>query len=254
MKQAVLTTVAAIIAAGVAAVGGYVVCTDGLYAGVQLYALIPAYIVLVVLFSFIDDIIHEGAHLLVGLICRMGAKLPKIRIFKSSSIEVYPYGSRRMKARMTATAMAGLFADLLLIALGVTALVIASVPSYLCVVLPYAVYAFLINVFPFEYDSGKTDGLIVWELITNEPTALVLLAILKIQGLRHSGRALGDLDEKLFLDVPQLPEDDVNFIILTQLRYEYYRAVGNGAEADKYYRRFKDLEGYLPEEYRHGDA
>ena len=249
MKQAVLTTVAAIIAAALAAVGGYVFCTDALFADLQLYALIPIYIALVVLSAFIDDIIHECAHFLVGLICSMGPKLPKIRIFASSSIEVYPYGAGHMKARMTATAIAGLIADLLLIALGVVALTVPQVPRCLCVPLPYAAYAFLINAFPFEYKSGKTDGLVAWELLTNKPTARVLLAILKIQGLQHSGKALGEIDEKLFLDVPQLPEDDVNFIILTRLRYEYYRAVKDEEKADKYYKRYKDLEEYLPEGY-----
>ena len=249
MKQAVLTTVAAIMAAALAALGGYIVCTDALFEGVQLYALVPIYIVFLILAAFTDDIFHEIAHLLVGLICRMGPLLPEIRIFGSSSIQVYPFGAHRMKARMIATASAGLVLDLLLIALGIVALTVPAVPSYLCAFMPYAFYAFFINVLPFEYESGKTDGLVVYELIANKPTAQVMLAILKIQGLIHSGKALGELDEGLFLDVPQLPEDDYNFVILTQMRYEYYKAVGNGTEAEKYCARFKHLTGCHPEEY-----
>ena len=249
MKHTVTTTVAAVLAIILAAVGGYVFCTDAAFAEVELYALIPIYLILVFVAAFADELIHEGAHIIVGLICLMGPKLPKIRIFRSSSVEVFPYGSKHMRARMALTAAAGLFFDFLLIALGVIALAVPSVPAFFCVVLPYALYSFIINVVPFEYKSGKTDGLVVWELIRNVPTAQVMIAILKIQGLQHSGKLLRELDEGLFLDVPQLPEDDVNFIILTQLRYEYYLAVGNDSEAYKYFMRYKDLVGYLPAEY-----
>ncbi len=253
MKNTVITTVAAVFAVILAVVCGFVFCTDAAFANVELYALIPIYIILVVLGAFAEGLIHEGAHLIVGLICLMGVKPPKIRIFKSSSVEVFPYGSRHMKARMLATTLAGLAFDFLLIALGVIALAVPSVPVFFCIVLPYTFYSFLINVVPFEYKSGKTDGLVAWELITNKPTAQVMLAILKIQGLQHSGKLLRELDEGLFLDVPQLPEDDVNFIILTQLRYEYYLAIGNDSEAYKYFMRYKDLVGYLPAEYDYDD-
>ena len=240
---------AVISAAALAAWGGYVVCTDEMFAAVQLYALIPIYIVLVILSAFIDDFLHELAHLLVGLICMMGPKLPQMRILGSSSIAVYPYGSRHMKARMIATTSAGLIFDLLIIALGVVALAVPQVPSYLCVFLPYAFYAFFINVIPLEYKSGKTDGLVVWELVTDKPTAQVMIAILKFQGMRHCGTPLREIDESLLTDVPQLPEDDENFVILTQLRYEYYNDAGNESLAQKYRTRFKDLTGCFPEEY-----
>lgn len=249
MKNTVVTSVAATLAVIAAAIGGYFFCTDAMFDGVELYVTIPVYIILVVLAAFADELVHEGAHLLVGLICLMGVKAPKIRLFKSSSVEVFPYGSRHMRARMAVTAAAGLFFDFLLTVLGVLAIAAPSVPVFLCVVLPYALYTFIINVVPFEYKSGKTDGLVTWELITNKPTAQVLVAILKIQGLQHSGKLMRELDEGLFLDVPQLPEDDINFIILTQLRYEYYLAVGNDSEAYKYFLRYKDLVGYLPVEY-----
>ena len=253
MKNTVITAVAAVIAVVLAVIGGIMFCTDASFANVELYALIPIYIILVIFGAFADDLIHEGAHLLVGLICLMGVKPPKIRIFKSSSVDVFPYGSRHMRARMIATASAGLAFDFLLMTLGIISLAVPSVPVFFCIVLPYAFYAFLINVVPFEYKNGKTDGLVVWELITNKPTAQVMLAILKIQGLQHSGKLLRELDESLFLDVPQLPEDDLNFIIMTQLRYEYYLAVGNDSEAYKYFMRYKDLVGYLPAGYDYDD-
>lgn len=248
-KHTALVVIAAVLSLLVTAGGGYFFCTEKAFAEVELYVLIPIYLLLVLLASVLDELIHEGAHVIVGLICLMGVKPPKIKLFGSSSVEVFPYGSRHMRARMAATTVAGLVFDFLLIALGVISLAVPSVPSYFCVVLPYALYTFMLNVAPLEYKSGKTDGLVFWELISNKPTAQVMVAILKIQGLQHSGKLMRELDEGLFLDVPQLPEDDINFIILTQLRYEYYLAVGNDSEAYKYFLRYKDLVGYLPSEY-----
>ena len=68
----------------------------------------------------------------------------------------------------------------------------------------------------------------------------------------RSGTFLKDIDEGLLLDVPQLPEDDINFIILTQLRYEYYLAKGNDSEAYKYFMRYQQLIDYLPSAYKEG--
>ena len=76
-----------------------------------------------------------------------------------------------------------------------------------------------------------------------------MFRILKIQGLVNGGLPLKEVDEALLLDVPQLPEDDLNFIILTQLRYEYYLAKDDDSTAYKYFLRYKDLIKYLPDEY-----
>lgn len=254
MKKTIVTVIAAMIAAALAVWGGYVFCTQTSIENAELYALIPVYIILLVIGVFIEEFVHEGAHFLIGAICGMGVKTPKIRLFRSSSVEVNPNGVRALKLRFLLTAGAGLFFDLLLIALGVIAFAVPSVPALFGIAMPYAVYSFIINSLPFEYDSGKTDGLVICELIANRPTAQVLLAILRIQGTVRAGKLIQELDESMFLDVPQLPEDDINFIILTQLRYEYYLAKGNDSVAYKYFMRYKDLIKYLPSEYKDGNS
>lgn len=249
MKNAVITAVSAVCALALAAYCGYSFCTDAAFASLNLYVLIPVFIALIILGAVLAHLLHECAHLTVGKICSMGVKVPKIRIFSSSFVQIYPFGAKRMKARMIATAAAGLVFDFALIALGVIAITVPAVPVYLCVALPYAFYEFLLNALPIEYGGGKTDGLVVWELISNQPTAQVMLAILKIQGLQRSGIPLNEMDESLFINVPQLPEDDLNFIILTQLRYEYYKAVGNEEKSQSYLERFNGLKEYLPPDY-----
>jgi hypothetical protein len=76
-----------------------------------------------------------------------------------------------------------------------------------------------------------------------------MLAILKVQGQVNCGTLLKDIDESWLFDVPQLPEDDINFIILTRLRYEYFIAKDDDKRALEYYNRFNQLVQYLPEEY-----
>ncbi|MDE7162805.1 MAG: hypothetical protein K2O44_01845 [Clostridia bacterium] len=247
----IITVVAAVCAVALAAWGGYVFCTQ-VKVGEEtpeLYASIPIFIILIFLGAFLDELIHEGAHFMIGAFCSMGVKAPKIRIFKSSSVEVFPKGAKCLKLRFLLTAGAGLFFDALIIALGIIAFSVKSVPPVLGIGLPYALYSFIVNVVPFEYHSGKTDGLVIWEAIRNDPSSRVMFRILKIQGLVNGGLMLKEVDESLLLDVPQLPEDDLNFIILTQLRYEYYLAKGDDSTAYKYFLRYKDLIQYLPDEY-----
>ncbi len=249
MKRTITLTVAAVVALALAGYCGYAFCTRITADGLELYALIPVYIISLFIGAFACDLIHEGGHLLVGLCCRMGMKVPKIRLFRSSSVEVFPYSSRAMRLRMSLTTAAGLFFTLLLIIVGIIALSVPQVSIIFCVQLPYAAYSFIVNAAPVEYAAGKTDGLVLWELITRDPSAQVMLTVLRIQGLIRSGTRLEDIDEAMFFEVPQLPEDDINFIILTQLRYEYYLAKGNDSEAYKYFARYKDLIVYLPSEY-----
>ncbi len=251
----VITVVAAILGAALAAWGGYVFCTQiKIGESQQLYALIPVYIILILLGAFIDEIVHEGAHFLVGAICGMGVKPPKIRIFKSSSVEVFPKGVKAMRLRFILTAAAGLFFDLLIIALGIIALTVPYVTPILALGLPYAFYSFLINVVPLEYGGGKTDGLVVCEAIANKPSAQVMFAVLKVQGMVNGGLLLKEVPENMLLDVPQIQEDDINFIMLTQLRFEYYESKGNDSEAYKYFLRYKELIRYLPGEYTYGSV
>lgn len=250
----VITVVAAVIAVALAAWGGYVFCTQVEIGGEtpELYVLIPVYVILIFLGAFVAELVHEGAHFLIGAFCSMGVKVPKIRIFKSSSVDVYPRGAKALKFRFVLTAGAGLFFDFLLVALGIIALAVPSVHPVFALTLPYAFYSFVVNVAPLQYAAGKTDGLVIVEALSKDPSSQVMFAILKVQGLVNGGVPLKEIDEGLLLDVPQLQEDDINFIILTQLRYEYYLAKDEDSEAYKYFLRYKELIRYLPSEYTGG--
>ncbi|MGN0818284.1 MAG: hypothetical protein ACI4L9_04875 [Candidatus Coproplasma sp.] len=242
--------VTAVVSVALAAYCGYVFCTQTHIEGVGLESLIPAYFVLLFLSILFSDFAHEGMHYLVGLCCMMGVTMPKIKLFCPSSLTVCPKGAKHIKGRMLATASAGLIINLLCAVVGIIALFAPQVPAFLCVIAPYSIYSFAVNVAPFEYSDGKTDGLVVWELLSGADSAKVMLVILRVQGMMRSGVKLADIPESMLFEVPQLPEDDINFIILTQLRYEYYLEKGNDSEAYKYFMRYKELVEYLPSEYK----
>lgn len=250
MKGKVVIALAAVAAVLLAAWGGYVFCTQVNIEGFgELYALIPTYIVLLAVCAVIAELLHEGGHYIVGAIAKMGVRLPQLRFFRSSSVEINPKGVKGLRARFIITAGAGLFFDLILIAVGIVALTVPAVTPIYGAFLPYAAYAFIVNAAPLEYSGGKTDGLAIVEALSKSDSSKVMFAVLKVQGLINSGVALKDVDENILTDVPQVQEDDINFIILTQLRYEYYLAKGDQEKAQKYLSRFNDIKQYLPEGY-----
>lgn len=235
---------------GLGALCGYIFCVRTDFDGAGLESLIPAYLALLIVSVPFSDFVHEGAHLIVGLCLNMGIKPDRYRIFRTSSVNVCPKGVKHMRLRMILTASAGVAINLACAAIGIISILVPQVPATLCVLLPYSAYLFLLNAVPAELSGGKNDGMIVWELLTLSDSAKVMLVILRIQGSIRSGIKLEEIPEAMLFEVPQLPEDDINFIILTQLRYEYYLAVGNDSEAYKYFMRYKDLIKYLPSEYK----
>lgn len=250
MRGKILFWSSLVVLLGLCALCGYVFCVRADFEGAGLESLIPAYLALLIVSVPFSDFVHEGAHLIVGLCLNMGIKPDRYRIFRTSSVNVCPKGKKHMRLRMILTASAGVALNAACAAIGIIALCLPQVPATLGVLLPYSGYLLMLNAIPAELSGGKNDGMIVWELFTLSDSAKVMLVILRIQGSLRSGTKLEEIPESTFFEVPQLPEDDINFIILTQLRYEYYLAVGNDSEAYKYFMRYKDLIRYLPSEYK----
>lgn len=219
---------------------------------VQTNSLIPYVILQIVIFIvisavclYLSFIFHEVGHVFFGAICKMGVKINKFSLLSPSfSCSVNPQTDKGIKWRYFITTIGGLLFNLALIVFGGLCLKI-EVLIWFCPFLPTSFYVFLLNLLPFEYESGKTDGLVANEVLNNKDTAKVLLVLLTVQGQVNCGKSLNEIDENMLFDVPQLPEDDVNFICLTQLRAMYYAAKGESEKSAKYQQRYEELKIYL---------
>lgn len=188
--------------------------------------------------------LHECGHALFGLLSGVRAKLSVKSLtsfFKTPSVEVIPKTDKNLKTRIIITSLGGVAVNLLFIVFGVLALAIPQIPLWLSAVSIIHIALFFDNLFPIEYNAGKSDGLVILELLKNEDSAKVTLAVLTVQAQVLSGKPIGEVDKKLLFDLPQIQEDDPAFISLTELRAEYFAAIGDEAQAQKYQSRFEQL-------------
>lgn len=238
-----LLSINALFTLALALLCGYIFCKT--YFREALWAAILVYVAGLAVGVFVADIVHELGHLFFGIVAKMGVKLNRFKLFSSvQSCSVNPKGERGMKGRFIVTVLGGLIFNALVVLLGVVSLFVPQI-TFLSCLLPASFYLLVLNALPFAYASGKTDGLVVAEVLEGESTAKVLLSILTVQAQVNGGKPLAEVDERLLSDLPQLPEDDVNFILLTELRYEYYAARGEEERAQRYLERYNELKEYL---------
>jgi len=191
-----------------------------------------------------SSLLHELGHMLFGAICKIKA-VPQFKLFGSSSCKLIPKTDKRLKWRVIITAHGGLIINCLLFLLGMVALSVKECPEWLALFMPANIYLYIMNDMSVEFDGGKTDGLISWEIYSGADAGKVLLAVLTVQARVLNGTPIEQIDEKLLFDLPQIREDDPAFISLTELRYEYCKAKGDTENAEKYKARFE----ILKEEY-----
>lgn len=192
-------------------------------------------------------VLHELGHMLFGAIVKIKA-VPHFSLLGSSCCKIIPKTDKNLKGRIVFTALGGLTVNALFIALGIVAIFVPAVPLWLCVPAPASTYLFLVNFAATEYGEGKTDALVCQELLGETDSAKVMLAVLTVQAQVLGGKPIEEVDESLLFKVPQIQEDDINFIALTELRYEYYKAKNQPETAKKYKSRLEDLKQYLPDE------
>ena len=205
----------------------------------------------------LSAILHELGHMLFGAMVKIKAvpdsesfaaflKDTFLNWWDASSCKIIPKTESGLRGRIIFTALGGSVINVIFIVLGIIALCVPSVPTGLCALLPASFHLLMLNALPFNFENGKSDGEIVLELIKNGDEAKVMLAVLQVQAQVLSGKPIGEIDEKLLLDLPQIREDDLSFISLCELRAEYCTAKGDTVNAEKWRTRFEQLkEEYL---------
>ena len=198
-------------------------------------------------------ILHELGHILFGATVKIRA-IPEKGFIKntflnwwdSSSCNIIPKTDEGLRGRIIFTAIGGSAVNAVFILLGIIALSVPSVPTGLCALMPASFHLLALNALPISYDGGKSDGEIIAELIKGGDEAKVMLAVLCVQAQVLGGKPIGEVDEKLLFDLPQIREDDISFISLCSLRAEYFTAKGDSVNAEKWNNRFEQLkEEYL---------
>ena len=203
----------------------------------------------IMIISFpLSAILHELGHTLFGAMVKIKAVPDKgflkdtfLNWWNSSSCKIIPKTDAELRGRVIFTAIGGSAVNLLFIILGIIALCAPSMPIGFCALLPASFHLLALNAMPFSYDGGKSDGEIVLQLIKNGDEAKVMLAVLTVQAQVLNGKPIGEVDEKLLFDLPQIREDDISFISLCELRAEYFTAKGEAVNAEKWRNRFEQL-------------
>lgn len=198
-------------------------------------------------------VLHEAGHTLFGLTVKIKAvpeekygtflKRTFIDWWQPSSCKIIPKTDVGLRRRLLFTAMGGLAVNAIFIILGIIAMCVPAVPTELCALMPASFHLFALNALPFGFDCGKSDGKIIYELIKNTDEAKVTVAVLTVQARVLSGHGIETVDKSLLFDVPQICEDDLAFISLCELRYEYFSAIGDEENAEKWRVRFETLRG-----------
>lgn len=192
-------------------------------------------------------LLHEGGHALFGAISNIKVKI-EFGFFRTSCCKLIPKTDRNLKGRLILTALGGITFNLLCVIYGVLALFVPAIPVAESCVLSASFYFFLLNAIPMQLADGKTDGLVVWELLRGDDSAKVTLAVLAVQAQVLGGKAIEDVEEGLLFDLPQIREDEESFIALTELRYEYCKARGEEERASGYLARLEQLKRDYPED------
>lgn len=224
--------------------------------------------------SAVCRLFHELGHIVIGLLCGFrfnSMRIGFVQIFKdegklriaakrlpeslAGATEMLPKNAENLHAKYLAVVCGGLAFSLLFLASAELVLdFYKSIPfavyALVCTSLPYAFHLFFYNVLPFNDDNLDTDGAMLRGLIKKEPSYLTAVNILAIEAYLYQGLTPSEIDKDLYFGAPQLPEDDFNFILLTNYRLSYYIDAEDRENAAKACQRLESLLEYVPQYYK----
>jgi hypothetical protein len=228
----------------------------------------------VIIATFFVPLIHEAGHLIFGLFNKMafysmriaflvfyreGKKL-KLRVAKSSteyagSCEMVPKSSKNLYSRFMMMVIGGsIFTLIYLLVLTFIVENAEFVNIYVyCFIgcgLPIAFYLFAINILPIGEGGERTDGGVFIGLLKKDLVSMATINLLAIQSHYFLGETPAEVDKSLYFDVPQIPEDELAFIMLLNLRYIYYLDKGDEENLLKISDRMNNLSDNLSDNLR----
>ena len=223
-------------------------------------------IVGIALSVMLAPIVHELGHVLFAVKNGMRIMLVKCFCFRYQRVDgnkrfsfvspflpdetqVTPKFSGNMKKRVARYTLGGLiFSGIFLVLLAVIAWLWTAFlgNAYLLFgMLPYAIYLLLLNAAPLIYPSGKTDARVYLGLKKGDNEEKVFLSAMEIQGRLGDGKSFSEIDKTLYFDLPQLPEDEPLFAVISDLKYRFYLEKNELEKAADCLNRLAGAQAYL---------
>lgn len=219
--------------------------------------------------GFICTVFHETGHLIAGKINGFAFLSLTIWFFKFSRernktvfdftfmgeeagyTEMAAKSVENLPVKLKKYTLGGLIATIIPMLCGVAPLFIAGrLPVFLFVawamLLPLGAYTFFGNALPMSSGGAGNDGKILYGLKIMDDDTKVILSMLAVQSELYNGKTPAEIDEKYYTDVPQLAEDDLNFIMLLTARLAYYIDKKDYANARKVNERCLTVAEYAP--------
>lgn len=168
--------------------------------------------------------------------------------------DMIPTHADNLAVRLKKMTLGGIIASAVLTVLGLIPFFIPTLSSWVfCILsmfLPIGAYFFFSAALPSSSGGVRNDGAVVYGIKKNDDSTKVALNLLAIQAELYAGKTPAEIDEKLYFELPQLPEDDVNFARLLDARYLYYLDKEDYENAKKTTSRLLSIIDYMPKAYR----
>ncbi len=253
----------------IASVGVVMVVGNERFTGKEAPFTIVAYLLgAAIINGFLCTLLHELGHLIFGKSngfkvlsftvwffkwTKMGGKI-KFNFTKMSEeagyTEVVPISIDNLDKRYKRMTEGGLIFSFIPM--------LACIPSFIFVnmslplfaftmmFLPVGAYIFFGNALPMINGGVRNDGAVVYGINKKADSLKVAVGLLKIHSMLYQGKTPAQIEESFYFDLPQLPEDDFNFALMLNARYNYYLDKGDFDNAKKVTSRLLSLEEYLP--------
>lgn len=233
--------------------------------------LVGFYVISIVLVSFVCTFFHELGHLIgaksVGFsvitFCVWFFKFYKVKnktkfsfAFPEDSgyTESCPKDTINLEKKFKKTIVFALIFSIIPVFFCLPAFIFDNLPFFLftffSTFLPVAIYGVLNNFIPMSENGVRNDGEVLRGLKILDDETKVTISLLKIQAELYQGKTPSDINEEFLFDLPQLPEDSVNFTALTLYRYYFYLDKNDLENAKKQLERLNSLTKYMSKIYK----
>lgn len=244
---------------------------SGEFYGSEMFVSMLRFAVGAIVAGLINAFMHELGHLISGKKNGFVFSSMVIWFFKWSKInnkmrfdlvmmgdeagytEMIPSSEKDIEKGLKRMTRGGIIMSFVAMIIGIPPLFMSFLPVWIFSIwvmfLPIGLYYFLGAVLPSSSYGILNDGAVLYHLRKGMDNSKVIVNLLKIQAQLYNGKTPSQVDENLYFDLPQLPEDNPNFALLLNARYAYYLDKKDYENAIKTTKRLLSLEEYLPKQY-----